>query len=127
MSTKAKGSAFETATVKYLRDRGWVAWRILPSTNELEGARGRGVADVIALRGDKHHFRVRLIECKATKGPFSSFVPAQREALLAVRDEIRGCYSLPGVHVEALLAWKRPRQRAPVFIPSRDWPAREEQ
>jgi len=124
MSAKQRGSAWETEVCRYLRERGWEAWRVLPSTNDKEqGAdRGRGAFDVIATRSSEHSFEIRLIEAKATKTPFSTFSPGQRQALLTAARRVHGEFGMPGLRVVPLLAWKKKGQREPVLIPSSDWP-----
>jgi len=124
MSTKTKGSRFESEVCRYHRDRGWSAWRVLPSENTANGeARGAGTFDVIAIKTHEQFYAtIRLLECKATKaGPFNGFGPAQREALLVEAERMRND-SVPALKVQAMLAWKKPRQGI-VLIPSSDWPS----
>ena len=110
--SKSKGTRAENEVVATLRERGWYAWRLLPTTNDRDDeVVGSGVADVIALRAGS---RPRLIEVKATKaGPYAGFVPARRVRLSEVAKE---------ADADALLAWKEPRKGIR-FIPEAAWPS----
>lgn len=98
-------------------ERGIARERKLRALLELEGwwtaraAGSLGEADVVAL---KHGELPRLIEVKSTSaGPFHSFGPAKRDALISA-----------AVKAGAIpwLVWWPPR-KPPSWIPVSEWPA----
>jgi Holliday junction resolvase len=109
--SKAKGTRAEAEVVAELRARGWMAWRLLPTTNDRgDDVVGSGVADVVALKAGS---RPRLIEVKATtRGPFAGFTPARRERMLEVAE---------AADADAILAWKQPYQGIR-YLPPAAWP-----
>lgn len=97
----SRGHDRERALVALLRREDWIAFRAPASL---------GVADVVALK-DGH--RPRLIESKSTAaGPYSHFLPADREKLI-------GAAILAGA--EAWLAWWPPRGELH-WIAASEWP-----
>lgn len=99
-------------------ERGIARERKLRALLELDGwwtaraAGSLGEADVVAL---KHGEPPRLIEVKSTtSGPFHSFGPAKRDALIAA--------AVKAGAVPWLVWW--PPRKAPLWIPETAWPAR---
>ncbi len=111
--SKAKGTRAEAEVVAEMRERGWSAWRLLPTTNDRDDdIVGSGIADVVALKAGS---RPRLIEVKATsRGPFAGFTPARRKRMLEVAD---------AADADAILAWKIP-YKGIRYLPPAAWPKR---
>lgn len=91
----------ERLLVNQLRSEGWFALRAPASL---------GVADVVAMKAGEN---ARLIECKATAaGPYSGFLPADRERLSAAAKE---------AGAEAWLYF-HPKRKAAEWIHESQWP-----
>ena len=93
-----------------LREQGWWAIRSPAS---------KGEVDVVAIRTipyanvDDYAIRVHFYEVKSTAaGPYSHFLPADREALKAEAKK---------AGADPWLCWWPPRKK-PEFIPASDWP-----
>lgn len=96
-----RGHNRERQLVALLKDDDWVAFRAPASL---------GVADVVALRDGN---RPRMIEVKSTAaGPYSHFLPADRERLSFAAD-------MAGA--EAWLVWW-PSRGKPHWIAESEWP-----
>lgn len=97
----SRGHQRERAVRDWFRERDWIAFRAPASL---------GVADVVAL---KSGHRPRMVEVKSTAaGPYSHFLPADRERL-------RKAAEMAGA--DASLAWWPPRGKLR-FIPAEEWP-----
>ncbi len=96
-ASKAKGTAFETALVRYLRENGWEADRLTLSGTDDEGD--------ICVREDGGFYSI--IEAKATR----ALTPAQfvKEAL-AERDNYCRRRHIDPIRVMPIVIWKSPGQ-----------------
>lgn len=101
MNTARKGSSRELRTAAILESEGWTV-----------GSRRHvaGPGDLLAVKDGE---RPRLIEVKATAGPYKTFGPRDRGALRAYAAE-RG--------LVAELAWWAPRARTHRIFDEAEWP-----
>lgn len=101
-SGSARGIQRERAVLAHYRDAGYIAFRAPASL---------GVADVVAMRAGE---KPKLVEVKSThRGPFHSFGPAARYALIEAAEK---------AGAEALLAWWPPRGQLRVYGVD-EWPS----
>ena len=105
MSNYQKGAARERDWAKRLEAQGWVVARCAGSKGEYD------------LMASRVGHTTQLIEVKSTKaGPYSTFGPAKREALL------EAAYQAGAV---ALLVWWPADRKGPRIIPASAWPGKD--
>ena len=113
MSNVGRGIAGERRAWHHLEDLGY----LVSSRRHVGGA-----GDLLAIQGDVGVWfldqgRPLLIEVKTSARAFSSFPPADRNALLETAHEY-GC--------EPLLCWWPTEECGPFWIEASDWPEQED-
>jgi hypothetical protein len=108
-NTARQGNSFENVVGRSLEDRGW-----------LVGSRRhrKGGGDWLAVSLELELFW--LVECKATKGMWDHFGPADRQMLAEAADR----HSTSEQRVAPILAFRLPGNRIR-WVPKKSWPGEE--